>query len=221
MRTNGRKSAANGPCCGYARPMSTDPGREQNWYPISKLGWFTSHIREGVEATSHQLELLQPARARPYLLDDATVARIIQVHHDQAEDLTLFQNQADRWKTPGLTATQRAGIAEYETLIAQLRQVNAEVLAVADELSRGTIDTVLAKSDLELGIEALMPECSRSGETTAAGLYDPAATTVRPGRHQPVKHRTPPRSITGSFPRRDRIEDHSLKRRALLRGQSK
>ena len=126
-------------------------------YPISKLGWFTSHIREGVEATSRQLELLQPARARPYLLDDATVARIVQVHHDQAEDLTLFQNQADRWKTdPGLTATQRAELAVYETLIAQLRQVNAEVLAVADELSRGTIDTVLAKSDLELGIEALM-----------------------------------------------------------------
>ena len=137
--------------------MSVEPGREQNWYPISKLGWFTSHIREGVEATSEQLELLQPARARPYLLDDATVARIVQVHHDQAEDLTLFQNQADRWKTdPGPTATQRAGLAAYETLIAQLRRVNAEVLAVADELSRGTIDTVLAKSDLELGIEALM-----------------------------------------------------------------
>ena len=51
--------------------MSTDPGREQNWYPISKLGWFTSHIRERVEATSRQMELLQPARARPYLLDDA------------------------------------------------------------------------------------------------------------------------------------------------------
>ena len=137
--------------------MSTEPGREQNWYPISKLGWFTSHIREGVEATRRQLELLQPARARPYLLDDATVARIVQVHHDQAEDLTLFQSQADRWKTdPGLTTTQRADLAVYETLIAQLRQVNAEVLAVADELSRGTIDTVLAKSDLELGIEALM-----------------------------------------------------------------
>ena len=107
--------------------------------------------------TRRQLELLQPARARPYVLDDATVARIIRVHRDQAGDLTLFQNQADRWKTgPDLTDAQRAGIAVYETLIAQLRQVNAEVLAVADELSRGTIDTVLAKSDLELGIEALM-----------------------------------------------------------------
>ena len=99
--------------------MSRPAEREQNWYPISKLGWFTSHIREGVEATRRQLELLQPARARPYALDDATVARIIRVHGDQAGDLTLFQNQADRWKTdPGLTDTQRAGTAAYETLIA-------------------------------------------------------------------------------------------------------
>ena len=101
--------------------MSREPGREQNWYPVSKLGWFTGHIREGVEATCRQLELLQPARARPYVLDDATVARIIRVHRDQAGDLTLFQNQAGRRKTdPGLTDAQRAGIAAYETLIAQL-----------------------------------------------------------------------------------------------------
>ena len=64
--------------------MSREPGREQNWYPVSKLGWFTGHIREGVEATCRQLELLQPARARPDVLDDATVARIIRVHRDQA-----------------------------------------------------------------------------------------------------------------------------------------
>src|SRR6266853_2159886 len=83
--------------------MSKEPGREQNWYPISKLGWFTGHIREGVEVTRRQLELLQPARARPYVLDDATVAHIIRVHRDQAGDLTLFQNQAGRWKTtPGV-----------------------------------------------------------------------------------------------------------------------
>ena len=137
--------------------MSKAPGRQQNWYPISKLGWFTGHIRDGIEATRRQLELLQPALARPYLLDDATVARIIRVHRDQAGDLTLFQNQADRWKTdPGLTDAQRAGIAAYETLIAQLRQVNSDVLAVAAELSYGTIETVLAKSDLQLGMEALL-----------------------------------------------------------------
>jgi hypothetical protein len=141
---------------GYARPVSKRPGREQNWYPVSQVSWFTGHIREGIAVTGGQLELLQPARARPSVLDDATVARIIRVHQDQADDLTLFQNQAGRWKAaPGLTAAQRAAVAGFEAAIGQLRQLNSEVLAVAEELSHGTIETVLAKSDLELGIEAL------------------------------------------------------------------
>jgi hypothetical protein len=151
--------------------MSREPGREQNWYPVSKLGWFTGHIREGVEATRRQLELLQTARARPYVPDDATVARIIRVHRGQAGDLTLFQNQAGRRKTdPGLTDAQRAGIAAYETLIAQLRQVNSDVLAVAADLSQGTIETVLAKSDLQLGVEALRGGRPRSGPVWAHAI---------------------------------------------------
>lgn len=58
--------------------------------PISRVGWFTRHIREGIEVTAEQLTLLQPALAQPYRLDDATVARIIRVHKDQAGDLVLF-----------------------------------------------------------------------------------------------------------------------------------
>jgi hypothetical protein len=74
-----------------------------------------------------------------------------------AGNLDLFQNQVGKWKAgPGLTGAGRAGVIAYETLIAELRRVAAGVLAVADELSRGTIGTVLAKSGLELGIEALM-----------------------------------------------------------------
>jgi hypothetical protein len=129
-----------------------------------KAGTRASHIRPifgqyygdpwtcGFEVTGHQLELLQPAREQPWLLDDATVARIIRVHRDQADDLTLFQNQADRWKTASLTAAQQAAVDEYEAALAQLRQLNAQVLAVAAELARGTIETTLAKSDLELAV---------------------------------------------------------------------
>jgi len=72
--------------------VSKRPGREQNWYPVSRVSWFTGHIRERIAAAGRQLEL---------------------------------------------------------------RQLNSEVLAVGEELSHGTIETVLAKSDLELGIEAL------------------------------------------------------------------
>lgn len=131
--------------------------REQNWYPIGKVSWFTRHIREGIEVTAEQLRLLQPALARPYRLDDATVARIIRVHQAQAGDLVLFQNQADKWNAmPGLTPAQRGAVQEYEAAIDELRRLNAEVLAGAEQLGPLTIEAMLAKSDLEVGIEALL-----------------------------------------------------------------
>ena len=131
--------------------------REQNWYPIGKVGWFTQHIREGIEVTTGRLGLLQPALAQPGRLDDATVARIIRVHQGQAADLMLFQNQADRWNAgPGLTPAQRAAVEEYEAAIGELRRLNAEVLAAAGQLKPVTIETLLARSDLEAGIEALL-----------------------------------------------------------------
>jgi hypothetical protein len=133
------------------------PEREQNWYPIRDVGWFTRHTREGIAVTARQLELLQPALAEPYRLDDATVAGIIRVHQDQADDLVLFQNQADRWKAaPELTASQRAAVEAYEAAIAELRELNTTVLAAAEKLKPVTIEAMFAKSDLELGIEALM-----------------------------------------------------------------
>ncbi len=75
-------------------------------------GAFTGHIREGITVT-RQLELLRPAWPGPaFLRDDAPVGRITGVHRDQADDLDLFQNRADRWKaSPGLTEAHWAGIA--------------------------------------------------------------------------------------------------------------
>jgi len=129
--------------------------REQNWHPISKVGWFTQHIREGIEVTAGQLDLVQPALAQPYRLDDATVARISRVHQDQADDLVLFQNQADKWNAmSGLGRDQRAAVQEYEAVVGELRRLNAEVLAAAEKLKPVTIEALLTKSDLEAGIEA-------------------------------------------------------------------
>jgi hypothetical protein len=33
--------------------VSTPPEREQNWYPVSQVGWFTAHIQEGIAVTGH------------------------------------------------------------------------------------------------------------------------------------------------------------------------
>ncbi len=138
--------------------MTTHPRQEQNWYPVSKVGWFTQHIRQGIEVTAEQLRMLQPALAQPGRLDDATVAWIIRVHQDQVGDLVLFQNQADRWNAvPGLTPAQRAAVGDYEAVIGELCRLNAEVLAAAGQLKPVTIEALLARSDLEAGIEAPQP----------------------------------------------------------------
>jgi hypothetical protein len=106
-----------GPCCGYSRRVSRPAGREQNWYPVSQVSWFTGPYPGGRRGYP------TPAGAAP--------AR------------------------PG-PAAQRAGVAAYEKLLAELRKINSEVLAAAAELSHGTIETVLARSDLQLGAEALL-----------------------------------------------------------------
>jgi hypothetical protein len=77
-------------------------------------------------------------------------------NQDQAGDLMLFQNQAGRWNAvPGLTAAQRAAVGEYEAATGELRRLDAEVLA-AEQLKPVTIEALLARSDLEAGIEALL-----------------------------------------------------------------
>jgi hypothetical protein len=73
--------------------VSAPEEREQNWYPVSQVGWFTAHIREGIAVTGHQLELLQPALARPGRLDDAAVARIIRVHQEQAATWSISRTR--------------------------------------------------------------------------------------------------------------------------------
>jgi len=57
---------------------------------------------------------------------------------------------------PGLDAAQRAAVAEYEAVIDELARLNAEVLAAAERLKPVTIEALLVKSDLEVGIEAVV-----------------------------------------------------------------
>lgn len=105
------------------------------------------HLRKGIGVTAGQLGPLQPAPARPGRLDDATVARIIGVHQDQADDLMLSQDQAARWNAvPGLPPAQRAAAREYAAAISDLRRLKDGVLAAAWQLKPVTMEVLLARS---------------------------------------------------------------------------
>ncbi|MCB1764451.1 MAG: hypothetical protein KDJ22_00105 [Candidatus Competibacteraceae bacterium] len=127
-----------------------------NWQPLTALPLIASLIDgELADGQEHYAALLA-ARDRPHVLDDATVERSIKLHTEQRGFLGVFAEQLERWRHEQPTDAQRQELDRLEGQIERLRAVLEDILQLAEKLKQGTIEQVLAKSDLELGIEALM-----------------------------------------------------------------
>jgi hypothetical protein len=134
------------------RTMAEQP----HWHSIAMLATIARHIDGMVQADQEQLTTLQEARSKPYVLDDDTVNRVKHAFTTQREDFQLFEEQLRRWQEVQLTTEQRNEINRLERQMARLRQISSDVLTLAEELSTGTIEKQLAKSDVELGLETLL-----------------------------------------------------------------
>jgi hypothetical protein len=142
-------------------PLSADE-QPTTWHPISDLpliGWM---IRDMLAGAKEQYESLVPCRPTPHVLDDHLIGRVFKLYREKKEDLWFYQEQLARWKKEKLSAGQRK---EVEALAGELSNYAAmidSVLALAEELSDGTIDKVMAKSDLTAGVEALLGRPTRA-----------------------------------------------------------
>lgn len=130
--------------------------QEPNWQPISALPVIASMIDGPLEAGRDQYRTLAEAEGRPYRLDDATVARVQRVYGDTAADLWLYDTQLLRWGQQHLTSTHRREVERLEGHMVTLHQVVEQILALAGRLKGQTIETLLAKSDAEVGLEWLL-----------------------------------------------------------------
>jgi len=134
--------------------LTDDPAPHRQ--PITALPVIASLIDgELADGQEHQATLLA-VRDRPYVLDDATVERSIKLHAEQRDFLGVFAGQIARWRHEHPTDAQRRELDRLEGQLERLRAVLTAILALAEELKQGTIERVLAKSDVELGIEALL-----------------------------------------------------------------
>jgi hypothetical protein len=127
-----------------------------NWQPISQMPLIASMITASLNDTSEHLGTLTKAKDRPYLLDDATIDRVEQVHTEQMQYIDIYTRQIARWRTAKPSAVQAKELDRMEKQNQQLRDVTTDVLALAGELRKGTIDRILGMSDLELGLQTLL-----------------------------------------------------------------
>ena len=130
--------------------------RSVHWQPISALPLMGSMIDGLLDEVEKQYANLQTCRPKPHVLDNDTVARVIEVYSAQADDVWLYEEQLSRWRNLNLTPSQREEVDRLAAQIPTLRERITALLALAEELKGGTIETVLAKSDLELGLEWLL-----------------------------------------------------------------
>ena len=128
---------------------------EPQWQPIGRLPLIAHAIDGMLEAAEEQHSLLEQARLRSHLLDDATVARVTAVFTQQSDDLWLYEEQLRRWRDTELTATERGEVERLSGQIERLRTAFTEILSLAAELKHGTLEQVLAKNDIELAMEWL------------------------------------------------------------------
>jgi hypothetical protein len=141
------------------RPGPGGPGRQQpkpHWQPIEALAMIATHIDGMLQGDREQYETLLEAKPKPYVLDDLTVNRVIAAFTTQRNDFGLFDEQLQRWQVGPLTDDQRREVERLVNQMRLLRENNEKVLQLCAELSKATIDKVMAKSDVELGLEMLM-----------------------------------------------------------------
>ena len=67
-----------------------------------------------------------------------------------------MRSRIRRWQDQTPSAAQRRELDRLEMQNRRLRQLTTEVLTLAVELHKGTIERIMAMSDLELGLQALL-----------------------------------------------------------------
>ncbi len=135
---------------------SSSRDRTPQWKPIERLELISYAISGMLESAQEQYPNLLAARPRPYVLDDHTVNRVISVYTTQQDDLWVFEEQLKRWKDQTLTAAQRQEVEDLVGQLAELTSLIEKILSLAAELKEFTIEKMLSRSDLEIGLEALM-----------------------------------------------------------------
>jgi hypothetical protein len=73
-----------------------------NWQPITEMPLIAGMIDGALHDTRDHLGTLTEARAKPHVLDDATIDRVKRVHDEQLEFVDIYAQQIQRWraKTP-------------------------------------------------------------------------------------------------------------------------
>ena len=129
---------------------------QPNWQPIKNIPMIANLIDSQLTDAKEQYTTLLEARNKPHVLNDSIVQRTINVYTEQLDFTQVFEKQLLKWeKEEYLTPIQQTEICRLQDQVKHSYKTLTDILALSEELEMGTIEKVMEKSDLELGIESL------------------------------------------------------------------
>jgi hypothetical protein len=131
------------------------PQPTPNWQPLSMLPMLAEMVSGMLGEVERQLQSLRAAQEQPHVLDDYTVGRLLKAYREQQDFLWVYEAQLERWQKESLSVGQRQQSEQMAAQLAQLKLGIKEILAIADDLGGKTIESVLAKSDIEVALDVL------------------------------------------------------------------
>lgn len=129
---------------------------QPNWQPIQNLPIIANLIDgQYTDAQEQYVNLLETLN-KPHVLNDAIIQRTIHVYTEQLEFVWIFEEQLSKWKKEErLTPIEQSEVERLQGQVQQLHSILTDILAITEKLKDGTYEKVMAKSDLQLGIESL------------------------------------------------------------------
>ena len=132
-----------------------------NWQPLSMMPTIASVIDEEVENFQDLYKNLGEARKKPHVMDDMIMDQAINNHRKYLEGAWVYDEQLSRWKKEKLTEKQSREIERLTGQMLKYRKMCEDIIAVSEEIKKGTINRILEMSDEEVAIAVLTGKLKR------------------------------------------------------------
>ena len=141
--------------------MSKKQDEKPNWQPLSMIPTIASIIDEEVANFENLYKNLGEARKKPHVMDDMIIDRAINNHRKYLEGAWVYDEQLSRWKKEKLTDKQSRDIERLTGQMLKYRKMCKDIIAVSEEIKKGTINRILEMSDEEVAIAVLTGKLKR------------------------------------------------------------
>ncbi len=135
--------------------MSKKRREEPQWQPISMISTIASIIDEEIKNFEDLYKPLCEARKKPHVMDDITLDRAINNHRKYLEEAWVYDDQLVRWKKEKLTEKQSREIERMTAQMVKYRKICEDIIAVSEEIKKGSINRILEMSDEDLALAVL------------------------------------------------------------------